>query len=125
MATAIAKQCGYNSLGCLSHHGPFWQAIEKLYRVKWNKLDGVGCIIISPTNDLAGQIWDVMNKVGTPHGFSGGVIVKRNGIEEEKEVINLLNIIVCTPGRLVQHFNETQNFDCSKLQVTKHNLSYG
>ncbi|KAM0874129.1 hypothetical protein ACQ4PT_037615 [Festuca glaucescens] len=95
----------------------FWQVLEKLYRVKWNKMDGVGCIIITPTNDLAGQIWDVVNKLGTPLGFSGGAIVKRTGIDDEKEAINRLNIIVCTPGRLVQHFDETPNFDCSQLQI--------
>ena len=85
----------------------------------------MGCIIISPTNDLAGQIWDVIRKVGRLHSFSGGAIVKRNGIDDEKEVINRLNIIVCTPGRLVQHFDQTPDFDCSQLQVTRQNLIFG
>ncbi|KAF7008248.1 hypothetical protein CFC21_023052 [Triticum aestivum] len=91
--------------------------IEKLYREKWSQEDGVGCIILSPTNDLAGQIWEVVRKVGKHHNFSGGAIVKRTGIEQEKERINSLNILVCTPGRLVQHFDETPNFDCSNLQI--------
>ncbi|WVZ66094.1 hypothetical protein U9M48_015368 [Paspalum notatum var. saurae] len=92
--------------------------IEKLYRERWGPEDGVGCIILSPTNDLAGQIFDVIKDVGKFHNFSGGVIVgKRKGIEQEKERVNSLNILVCTPGRLVQHFNETANFDCSQLQM--------
>lgn len=92
--------------------------IEKLYRERWGPEDGVGCIILSPTNDLAGQIFEVIKKVGQFHNFSGGVIVgKRKGIEIEKERVNSLNILVCTPGRLVQHFNETANFDCSQLQL--------
>lgn len=92
--------------------------IEKLYRERWGPEDGVGCIILCPTNDLAGQIFDVINEVGKFHNFSGGVIVgKRKGIEQEKERVNSLNILVCTPGRLVQHFNETANFDCSQLQI--------
>ncbi|KAL6657954.1 hypothetical protein ACP70R_005734 [Stipagrostis hirtigluma subsp. patula] len=92
--------------------------IEKLYRERWGPEDGVGCIILSPTNDLAGQIFDVIRQVGKFHNLSGGVIVgKRKGIEEEKARVNSLNIIVCTPGRLVQHFNETANFDCSQLQI--------
>jgi ATP-dependent RNA helicase DDX10/DBP4 len=67
---------------------------------------------------LAGQIFNVMNKVGKLHNFSAGVIVgKRKGIEVEKERVNSLNILVCTPGRLVQHFNETANFNCSQLQM--------
>ena len=101
------------------------QVIEKLYRERWGPEDGVGCIILCPTNDLAGQIYAVMNKVGKLHGFSAGVIVgKRKGIEMEKERVNSLNILVCTPGRLVQHFNETPNFDCSQLQVNRHILFY-
>lgn len=28
-----------------------------------------------------------------------------------------MNILVCTPGRLLQHMDETPGFDCSNLQV--------
>ncbi|EDO34847.1 predicted protein [Nematostella vectensis] len=27
------------------------------------------------------------------------------------------NIVVCTPGRLLQHMDETTNFDCTSLQI--------
>ncbi|KAK3127168.1 hypothetical protein QOZ80_7AG0569290 [Eleusine coracana subsp. coracana] len=92
--------------------------LEKLYRERWGPEDGVGGIILSPTTDLAGQIFEVFRNVGKAHTFSAGAIVgKRKGIEEEKTRMNYLNIIVCTPGRLVQHFNETPNFDCSNLQI--------
>jgi ATP-dependent RNA helicase DDX10/DBP4 len=108
------------------HHISSLQVLEKLYRERWGPEDGVGCIILSPTNDLAGQIFKVITEVGKFHNFSGGVIVgKRKGIELEKERVNSLNILVCTPGRLVQHFNETANFDCSQLQVIKHILFFG
>lgn len=97
-----------------------FQVIEKLYRERWGREDGVGCIILSPTNDLAQQIFEVFKNVKGSHDFTAGAIVgKRKGIELEKEHINSLNILVCTPGRLVQHFNETPNFDCSQLQVTR------
>ncbi|KAF8669065.1 hypothetical protein HU200_051387 [Digitaria exilis] len=92
--------------------------IEKLYRERWGPEDGVGCIVLCPTTDLASQIFDVFNLVGKFHNFSAGNIVgKRKGIEQEKERVNSLNILVCTPGRLVQHFDETVNFDCSQLQM--------
>lgn len=103
----------------------FLQVIEKLYRERWGPEDGVGCIVLSPTTDLAGQIFQVFRSVGKFHNFSAGNIVgKRKGIEQEKEHMHNLNILVCTPGRLVQHFNETVNFDCSQLQVTRLNLFY-
>ncbi|CAL5062506.1 unnamed protein product [Urochloa decumbens] len=104
--------------GAVHQLGADDEVIEKLYRERWGPEDGVGCIILSPTSDLAGQIFSVIKIVGKYHSFKGGVIVgNRKGIEQEKERVNSLNILVCTPGRLLQHFDETPNFDCSQLQM--------
>uniref|UniRef100_A0A0D3GRK7 ATP-dependent RNA helicase n=1 Tax=Oryza barthii TaxID=65489 RepID=A0A0D3GRK7_9ORYZ len=93
-------------------------ALEKLYRERWGPEDGVGCIVLSPNKDLAGQIFNVFQKVGKLHGFSAACIVgNRKGLDEEKAVINNMNILVCTPGRLLQHMGETTNFDCSQIQI--------
>lgn len=92
--------------------------IEKLYRLKWGSMDGVGAIIISPTRELAIQIFDELRKVGKHHSISAGLLIGgRKGVDTEKETVNNLNILVCTPGRLLQHMDETPNFDCSQLQV--------
>ncbi|CAH2040599.1 unnamed protein product [Thlaspi arvense] len=40
----------------------------------------------------------------------------RKDVDTEKEHVNDLNILICTPGRLLQHMDETPNFDCSQLQ---------
>lgn len=94
------------------------QVIEKLYRLKWGSMDGVGAIIISPTRELAIQIFDELRKVGKHHSISAGLLIGgRKGVDTEKETVNNLNILVCTPGRLLQHMDETPNFDCSQLQV--------
>ncbi|KAF0908755.1 hypothetical protein E2562_028574 [Oryza meyeriana var. granulata] len=93
-------------------------ALEKLYRERWGPEDGVGCIVLSPNKDLAGQIFEVFQNVGKFHGFSGACIVGgRKGLDEEKASITGLNILVCTPGRLLQHMGETTNFDCSQIQI--------
>ncbi|XVE80373.1 hypothetical protein DITRI_Ditri14bG0134800 [Diplodiscus trichospermus] len=92
--------------------------LEKLYRERWGPEDGVGCIIISPTRELTGQLFDVLRTVGKYHNFSAGLLIGgRKGVDTEKERVNELNILVCTPGRLLQHMDETPNFDCSQLQV--------
>ncbi|KAL0000835.1 hypothetical protein SO802_014616 [Lithocarpus litseifolius] len=92
--------------------------LEKLYRVTWGPEDGVGSIIISPTRELAGQLFDVLKTVGKRHNFSAGLLIGgRKDIDTEKEHVNRLNILVCTPGRLLQHMDETPNFECSLLQV--------
>ena len=94
------------------------QVLEKLYRARWGPEDGVGSIIISPTRELAGQLFEVLKSVGKHHTFSAGLLIGgRKDVDEEKEHVNDLNILVCTPGRLLQNMDETQNFDCSQLQV--------
>lgn len=92
--------------------------MEKLYKTRWGPEDGVGAIILSPTRELAGQIFDVLKSVGKYHNFSAGLLIGgRKEVNIEKEHVNNLNILVCTPGRLLQHMHETENFDCSQLQV--------
>ncbi|KAL6538422.1 hypothetical protein OROGR_012410 [Orobanche gracilis] len=92
--------------------------LEKLYRTRWSRDDGVGCIIISPTRELACQLFEVLESVGKHHDFSAGLLIGgRKDVDMEKERVNELNILVCTPGRLLQHMDETPNFDCSQLQM--------
>ncbi|CAH8279706.1 unnamed protein product [Arabidopsis lyrata] len=92
--------------------------LEKLHRERWSPEDGVGCIIISPTRELAAQTFSVLNKVGKFHKFSAGLLIGgREGVDVEKERVNEMNILVCAPGRLLQHMDETPNFECSHLQI--------
>ncbi|KAJ4801407.1 RNA helicase [Rhynchospora pubera] len=91
--------------------------IEKLYRLRWGPEDGVGALILSPTKDLAVQLFEELKRVGKYHTLSAGLLVGGRDVKSEKERVNSLNIIICTPGRLLQHMNETHNFDCSQLQI--------
>ncbi|CAH9075971.1 unnamed protein product [Cuscuta europaea] len=92
--------------------------LEKLYKARWSPEDGVGCIIISPTRELADQLFEVLTSVGKHHSFSAGILIGgRKDIEIEKERVHGMNILICTPGRLLQHMDETPNFDCSQLQI--------
>ncbi|KAJ0966154.1 hypothetical protein J5N97_027292 [Dioscorea zingiberensis] len=92
--------------------------IERLYRARWGPEDGVGCIIISPTKELAGQLFEELKFVGKHHSLSAGLLIGgRKDVDAEKERVNYLNLLVCTPGRLLQHMNETPNFECSDLQI--------
>lgn len=92
--------------------------MERLYKERWAPEFGVGSVIMSPTRDLAIQLFDVLKVVGKYHGFSAGLLVGgRKDVETEKLLVKGLNILVCTPGRLLQHMDETENFDCSQLQV--------
>ncbi|KAJ1740911.1 ATP-dependent RNA helicase dbp4 [Coemansia sp. RSA 1086] len=91
--------------------------LETLYRRRWTQLDGLGALVISPTRELALQIFEVLCKIGQHHKFSAGLIIGGKRVEEEREILTKMNILVCTPGRLLQHMDETAGFDCFNLQV--------
>ena len=91
--------------------------LELLYRVRWSKDDGLGAIVIVPTRELAIQVFDVINKIGRFHNFSVGMIIGGNNLQKEQEGITAMNILICTPGRLLQHITETPMFAAESLQM--------
>uniref|UniRef100_H0X3T7 ATP-dependent RNA helicase n=1 Tax=Otolemur garnettii TaxID=30611 RepID=H0X3T7_OTOGA len=91
--------------------------LEALYRLQWTSTDGLGVLIISPTRELAYQTFEVLRKVGKNHDFSAGLIIGGKDLKQEAERINNINILVCTPGRLLQHMDETVSFHATNLQM--------
>ncbi|KAG0212412.1 ATP-dependent RNA helicase dbp4 [Mortierella sp. GBA30] len=91
--------------------------IEMLYRQKWSPMDGLGALVISPTRELAVQIFEVLRKIGREHSFSAGLIIGGKDWKIERELISKMNILVCTPGRLLQHMDQSAGFDCDHLQL--------
>ncbi|KAK4134680.1 DEAD-domain-containing protein [Trichocladium antarcticum] len=91
--------------------------LEKLYHAKWTEHDGLGALVISPTRELAVQIFEVLRKIGRNHYFSAGLIIGGKSLKEEAERLGRMNILVCTPGRLLQHLDQTAGFDVDNLQI--------
>jgi ATP-dependent RNA helicase DDX10/DBP4 len=91
--------------------------LEKLYRAQWTEYDGLGALIISPTRELAVQIFQVLRKVGRNHVFSAGLVIGGKSLKEEAERLDRMNILVCTPGRMLQHLDQTAGFDANNLQI--------
>ncbi|KAL9649050.1 hypothetical protein ABK040_008427 [Willaertia magna] len=122
-ATLLYSLCGRDILGAAKPGSGKTLAfiipvIELLYRKKWGKLDGLGALILAPTADLATQIFEVLKLVGRFHHFSGGLLVGgAKNLKEEREQVTKMNILVATPGRLLQHMDETPNFNCMNLQI--------
>jgi ATP-dependent RNA helicase DDX10/DBP4 len=89
-----------------------------LYRSKWSPSDGLGAVILSPTRELAMQIFDVLRVVGSHHHLSAGLLVGGKAeFVKEQERLPRTNIAVATPGRLLQHLEQTPLFDASTLQI--------
>ena len=95
--------------------------LEKLTEEKWSaRVDGIGALILTPTRELALQIFEELRGVGKKHRFSCGLLIGgggRKALEEEKSRAGALNILIATPGRLLQHMDETPYFDCNALKI--------
>ncbi|MES1918914.1 ATP-dependent RNA helicase dbp4 [Bonamia ostreae] len=95
--------------------------LENLYRHHWSSEQGLGALVISPTRELSLQIFQVLRAIGGNHSFSAclaiGGLSKGNAMNREKNLISRINILICTPGRLLQHMNETADFSCDNLRM--------
>ncbi|EAU34128.1 hypothetical protein ATEG_05059 [Aspergillus terreus NIH2624] len=90
--------------------------LENLYRKQWAEHDGLGALILSPTRELAIQIFEVLRKVGRYHHFSAGLVIGGKSLKEEQERLGKMNILdpeyvavheaaaSATPSTLQQHY---------------------
>ncbi|KAF8878069.1 P-loop containing nucleoside triphosphate hydrolase protein [Infundibulicybe gibba] len=91
--------------------------LEILYRRKWGPSDGLGALIISPTRELAVQIFEVLRSIGGNHTFSAGLVIGGKNLKDESDRLSRMNILVATPGRLLQHMDQTVGFESDNLQL--------
>ena len=91
--------------------------IEKLYKERWTPLDGLGALILVPTRELGIQCYEVLRQFGSYHEFSAGLVIGGKDVEKEKGIIRSMNILICTPGRLMQHMDETALFNADNLKI--------
>jgi len=91
--------------------------LEKLYSLKWSRDDGAGALVITPTRELAYQIFGCLRDVGKNHDFSAGLIIGGKDLKYEWDRMGGCNILICTPGRLLQHLDENPSFSVDGLQM--------
>merc|ERR1712113_1247637 len=106
-----AKTCSGKTLAFLV------PLIENMYRNDRDKIDGIGGIIITPTRELAVQLIDELWKVGKYHSIDAGILIGGRKIAFEEQKINAMNVLSCTPGRLLQHIDQTTEFKITSLKV--------
>lgn len=92
-------------------------AVELIYKLKFLPRNGTGVIIISPTRELSMQTFGVLREVLKHHDHTYGLIM--GGANRSTEAAKLekgINILVATPGRLLDHLQNTKNFLFKNLQ---------
>jgi ATP-dependent RNA helicase DDX10/DBP4 len=92
--------------------------LEKLFRSRVTSIDGPGALVLSPTRELAVQIFQVLRTIGSFHHFSAGLLVGgKKEFDEEQMRVGRMNIIIGTPGRVLQHLEQTADFNVDGLQI--------
>lgn len=94
--------------------------LELLTKVEFTRKQGTGAIILSPTRELSLQIYgvlrDIVEHAGLPHTH-GLVMGGANRRAEAEKLVKGVNIVVATPGRLLDHLANTSGFNYQRLQV--------
>ncbi|XP_070567894.1 uncharacterized protein [Ptychodera flava] len=92
-------------------------AIELMYKLKFMPRNGTGVIILSPTRELSMQTYGVLREVLQHHHHTFGLVMGgANRQEEAKKLGKGVNILVATPGRLLDHMQNTPQFMYKNLQ---------
>lgn len=51
------------------------------------------------------------------HDLSAGLLIGGKNLQFEQSRIHGMNMLIATPGRLLQHMNESEGWDPSNLKV--------
>ena len=93
-------------------------AVEFLHHARFLPRNGTGVLIISPTRELALQTYSVADEVMRHHSQTFGLVMGGSNRKTEAEKLAKgVNLIVATPGRLLDHLQNTQGFNFRSLSV--------
>ncbi|KAJ3507649.1 hypothetical protein NMY22_g16863 [Coprinellus aureogranulatus] len=93
-------------------------AIELLHRLKFKPMNGTGIIIITPTRELALQIFGVAKDLMAHHSQTFGVVMGGANQKAEMDKLNKgVSLLVATPGRLLDHLQNCKGFVYRNLKA--------
>ncbi|XP_017483506.1 PREDICTED: probable ATP-dependent RNA helicase pitchoune isoform X2 [Rhagoletis zephyria] len=92
-------------------------AIELIYKLRFMPRNGTGVIIISPTRELSMQTFGVLKELMAHHHHTYGLVMGGSNRQVESEKLGKgINILVATPGRLLDHLQNSPDFLYKNLQ---------
>ncbi|GKT86515.1 ATP-dependent RNA helicase HAS1 [Colletotrichum tofieldiae] len=83
-------------------------AVEMLHALRFKPRNGTGVIVVSPTRELALQIFGVARELMAHHSQTYGIVI--GGANRRAEADKLqkgVNLLIATPGRLLDHLQNT------------------
>ncbi|EMS61671.1 DEAD-box ATP-dependent RNA helicase 27 [Triticum urartu] len=92
-------------------------AIELLYNLHFSPRNGTGVIVVCPTRELAIQTHNVAKELMKYHSQTLGYVIGGNGRRTEADQLAKgVNLLVATPGRLLDHLQNTKGFIYKRLK---------
>jgi len=93
-------------------------AIEMLTSLRFKPRNGTGSIVITPTRELALQIFGVARDLMAHHSQTLGIVMGgANRRSEEDKLCKGVNLLIATPGRLLDHLQNTKGFVFKNLKA--------
>ncbi|GAA5896194.1 hypothetical protein JCM6882_008515 [Rhodosporidiobolus microsporus] len=93
-------------------------AIEMLNKLKFKPRNGTGAIVVSPTRELALQIFGVAKELCEHHNQTFAIVMGgANRKAEAEKLAKGVNLLIATPGRLLDHLQNTKGFVFNNLRA--------
>ncbi|KAK9350542.1 P-loop containing nucleoside triphosphate hydrolase protein [Lipomyces doorenjongii] len=93
-------------------------AVEMLRSLRFKPRNGTGVIVVSPTRELALQIFGVARELMKHHSQTFGIVIGgANRRAEADKLAKGVNLLIATPGRLLDHLQNTQGFVFRNLKA--------
>lgn len=96
-------------------------AVEMLSSLRFKPRNGTGVIVVSPTRELALQIFGVARELMAHHSQTYGIVIGgANRRAEAEKLMKGVNLLIATPGRLLDHLQNTEGFvfkNCKALVI--------
>lgn len=93
-------------------------AIEMLYLLRFKPRNGTGVIVVLPTRELALQIFGVARELMAHHSQLFGIVIGgANRRQEAEKLAKGVNLLIATPGRLLDHLQNTPGFVFKNLKA--------
>lgn len=93
-------------------------AIEMLKKLKFMPRNGTGALIITPTRELGLQILGVARELLKYHNQTFGIVMGGANRKAEAEKLQKgVNLLIATPGRLLDHLQNTKGFVVKNLKA--------
>ena len=80
---------------------------------------GIQALVITPTRELALQLYDLAKSLMNDNGTTCVLVIGGGNRKKEAEKLSSseARIIICTPGRLIDHMVNTKKFDYHNIKI--------